>query len=61
MGRHSAISPVTDYVTQVLAVVDAELRKLRHDPMELLSRAGSARSVAGGRGLCARPRPRHQN
>ncbi len=31
--------PVTDYATQVLAIVDAELRKLRHDPMELLSRA----------------------
>ena len=39
MAEHSAIPPVTDYATQVLAVVDAELRKLRHDPMELLSRA----------------------
>jgi len=39
MAKFSDISPVTDYATQVLAVVDAELRKLRHDPMELLSRA----------------------
>jgi len=39
MAKFSDISPVTAYVTQVLAVVDAELRKLRHDPMELLSRA----------------------
>ena len=39
MGRYSAIFAVTDYATQVLAVADAELRKLRHDPMELLSRA----------------------
>jgi ABC-2 type transport system permease protein len=30
---------VTDYATQVLAVADAEARKLRHDPWELLSRA----------------------
>jgi len=39
MAKFSAITPITDYATQVLAVVDAELRKLRHDPMELLSRA----------------------
>ena len=39
MAKYSDIFPVTDYATQVLAVVDAELRKLRHDPMELLSRA----------------------
>ena len=39
MANYSAIFPVNDYATQVLAVVDAELRKLRHDPMELLSRA----------------------
>jgi ABC-2 type transport system permease protein len=30
---------VIDYATQVLAVADAEARKLRHDPWELLSRA----------------------
>jgi len=30
---------VTYYATQVLAVADAEARKLRHDPWELLSRA----------------------
>jgi len=39
MAKYSALAPVTGYATQVLAVVDAELRKLRHDPMELLSRA----------------------
>jgi len=39
MAKYCALSPVTGYATQVLAVVDAELRKLRHDPMELLSRA----------------------
>jgi len=39
MAKYSGIFPVTDYATQVLAVADAELRKLRHDPMELLSRA----------------------
>ena len=37
--NYSDFSPITDYATQVLAIVDAELRKLRHDPMELLSRA----------------------
>jgi len=39
MAEYAAIFPVTDYATQVVAVVDAELSKLRHDPMELLSRA----------------------
>ncbi len=39
MAKYPDIFPVTDYATQMLAVVDAELRKLRHDPMELLSRA----------------------
>jgi ABC-2 type transport system permease protein len=39
MLNYSAISPITNYATQVLAVADAERRKLRHDPMELLSRA----------------------
>ncbi len=39
MVRYSAISPITDYAIQVLAVADAERRKLLHDPMELLSRA----------------------
>src|ERR1039458_3569505 len=39
MPKYPDIFRVTDYATQVAAVVDAELRKLRHDPMELLSRA----------------------
>jgi ABC-2 type transport system permease protein len=30
---------VADYLNQMLAVADAELRKLRHDPMELATRA----------------------
>jgi ABC-2 type transport system permease protein len=30
---------VTGYITQLLAVADAEVRKLRHDPWELFSRA----------------------
>lgn len=30
---------VADYLTRVLAVADAEVRKLRHDPWELVSRA----------------------
>ena len=30
---------MVDYLTQLLAVADAELRKLRHDPWELASRA----------------------
>jgi ABC-2 type transport system permease protein len=38
-ANYSEVFPITDYATQVLAIVDAELRKLRHDPMELLSRA----------------------
>ncbi len=39
MVNYAALAPVTDYATQVLAVADAERRKLRHDPMELVSRA----------------------
>jgi len=31
--------PVTGYLVQLLAVADAEVRKLRHDPWELFSRA----------------------
>ena len=33
------VDAISDYATQVYAVADAELRKLRHDPTELLSRA----------------------
>jgi ABC-2 type transport system permease protein len=33
------ISPFEAYCTQVMAVADAEALKLRHDPMDLLSRA----------------------
>jgi ABC-2 type transport system permease protein len=33
------IAAISDYSIQVYAVADAELRKLRHDPTELLSRA----------------------
>jgi ABC-2 type transport system permease protein len=32
------LAVVLDYATQVLAVADAEVRKLRHDPWELVSR-----------------------
>jgi len=39
MARGRFLVAVTDYATQVLAVADAEARKLRHDPWELLSRA----------------------
>ncbi len=35
----SALAPVFGYATQVFAVADAEVRKLRHDPWELVSRA----------------------
>jgi len=31
--------PAGNYATQILAVTDAEARKLVHDPLELLSRA----------------------
>jgi ABC-2 type transport system permease protein len=33
------VSPLKDYATQTFAVADAEVRKLRHDPSELLPRA----------------------
>jgi ABC-2 type transport system permease protein len=37
---HRALAPKAGaYVTQVFAVFDAEVTKLRHDPMDLLSRA----------------------
>ena len=39
MARGSFLVAVTNYATQVFAVADAEARKLRHDPWELLSRA----------------------
>ena len=32
-------NPVVDFATQVFAVSDAEFRKLRHDPLELFTRA----------------------
>jgi ABC-2 type transport system permease protein len=37
--RRPLLIAVTNYGTQVLAVADAEVRKLRHDPWELFSRA----------------------
>jgi len=39
MASYSATPAIVGYATQVLAVADAERRKLRHDPMELVSRA----------------------
>lgn len=38
-GTRTPLSVAAGYGTQVFAVVDAEARKLRHDPWELLSRA----------------------
>ena len=35
----SRLGGVGDYLTQVFAVADAEVTKLRHDPMDLVSRA----------------------
>lgn len=35
----SFISSIGDYTTEVYAVADAEVRKLRHDPSEILTRA----------------------
>jgi ABC-2 type transport system permease protein len=37
MARPTA--PLTNFATEVYAVADAEIRKLRHDPSELLTRA----------------------
>ena len=37
--HRSVLAPVGDYVTQVWAVSAAEVTKLRHDPIELISRA----------------------
>jgi ABC-2 type transport system permease protein len=39
MAERSVVSAVSGYATQVWAVADSELRKLRHDPWELLTRA----------------------
>ena len=38
-GAPPRTNPVGDYLTQVFAVADAEVAKLRHDPMDLASRA----------------------
>ena len=38
-GGVPLLAPVGDYLTQVFAVTDAEITKLRHDPTDLLSRA----------------------
>ncbi len=38
-GGARPIGRVAGYFTQVLAVADAEVRKLRHDPSELMTRA----------------------
>ena len=35
----SIITHIMDYATEVHAVADAEVRKLRHDPSEILTRA----------------------
>jgi ABC-2 type transport system permease protein len=35
----NAFTPLRDYVTEILAVADAEVSKLRHDPSEILTRA----------------------
>lgn len=37
--KRSVLTASADFATQVLAVADAEVRKLRHDPWELVSRA----------------------
>jgi ABC-2 type transport system permease protein len=37
--KDAAVASVLGYLTQVFAVADAEIRKLRHDPNELLTRA----------------------
>jgi ABC-2 type transport system permease protein len=38
-ARRSPLAPAGDYLTQVFAVAAAEVTKLRHDPIELISRA----------------------
>lgn len=38
-ARHGLWNAAGDYATQVMAVADAEILKLRHDPMDLVSRA----------------------
>jgi ABC-2 type transport system permease protein len=38
-GNHGLATAVIDFATQVFAVSDAEFRKLRHDPLELFTRA----------------------
>src|SRR5437870_4776318 len=38
MDDRGAARALADFATQVFAVADAEIRKLRHDPLELLSR-----------------------
>ena len=37
--ERTAYAAIGDYSTQIFAVADAEIRKLRHDPWELFSRA----------------------
>ncbi len=39
MAERAASSGIADYLLQVFAVADTEIRKLRHDPGELLTRA----------------------
>ena len=38
-GNHGTATALIDFATQVFAVSDAEFRKLRHDPLELFTRA----------------------
>jgi ABC-2 type transport system permease protein len=37
--KHGLATAIVDFATQVFAVADAEVRKLRHDPLELVTRA----------------------
>jgi ABC-2 type transport system permease protein len=39
VARRALLAPVGDYLTQTWAVAAAEVTKLRHDPIELVSRA----------------------
>src|SRR5262245_13479283 len=39
MASRTASDTVTDFFVQVFAIADAEFRKLRHDPIELVTRA----------------------
>ena len=38
-GNDGIVTAIVDFATQIFAVSDAEFRKLRHDPLELFTRA----------------------